>query len=99
MNSGASVFLNGSTKMDILLVLAGPVTVVPLVLFALSARRLRLSTIGFLQYIGPTLQFFLGIYYGEAFTWAHGFCFGSIWIALALFSFDAARMSRIQSVK
>lgn len=99
MSTGNAVFLNGSTMMDTLLVLAGPVTVVPLVLFALSARRLRLSTIGFLQYIGPTLQFFLGIYYGETFTWAHGICFGSIWIALALFSFDAARASRAERIK
>lgn len=99
MNSGAAVFLQSSTMMDTLLVLAGPVTVVPLVLFALSARRLRLSTIGFLQYIGPTLQFFMGIYYGEAFTWAHGICFGLIWVALALFSFDAARANRAEQVK
>ena len=99
LNSGTAVFLQSSTMMDTLLVLAGPVTVVPLVLFALSARRLRLSTIGFLQYIGPTLQFFLGIYYGETFTWAHGICFGSIWIALALFSFDAARANRAEQVK
>ncbi len=99
MNSGAAVFLQNSTMMDTLLVLAGPVTVVPLVLFALSARRLRLSTIGFLQYIGPTLQFFLGIYYGEPFTWAHGVCFGAIWVALALFSFDAARTNRSEAIK
>ncbi len=96
MNSGAAVFLQSSITMDTLLVLAGPVTVVPLVLFALSARRLRLSTLGFLQYIGPTLQFVLGLYYGEPFTWAHGVCFGLIWTALAVFSFDAARASRAE---
>lgn len=98
MNSGAAVFLQSSITMDTLLVLAGPVTVVPLVLFALSARRLRLSTLGFLQYIGPTLQFVLGLYYGEAFTWAHGICFGLIWTALAVFSFDAARASRAEKL-
>lgn len=96
MNSGGAVFLQSSITMDTLLVLAGPVTVVPLVLFALSARRLRLSTLGFLQYIGPTLQFVLGLYYGEPFTWAHGACFGLIWTALAVFSFDAARASRAE---
>lgn len=96
MNSGGAVFLQSSITMDTLLVLAGPVTVVPLVLFALSARRLRLSTLGFLQYIGPTLQFVLGLYYGEPFTWAHGVCFGLIWTALAVFSFDAARASRAE---
>jgi chloramphenicol-sensitive protein RarD len=96
MTSGGAVFLTKSTSMDTLLVLAGPVTVVPLVLFALSARRLRLSTIGFLQYIGPTLQLALGLYYGETFTWAHGVCFGLIWTALAIFSIDAARANRVE---
>ncbi|MEM9619508.1 MAG: EamA family transporter RarD [Pseudomonadota bacterium] len=96
MHSGGAVFLQSSITMDTLLVLAGPVTVVPLLLFALSARRLRLSTLGFLQYIGPTLQFVLGLYYGEPFTWAHGVCFGLIWTALAVFSFDAARASRAE---
>lgn len=98
MNAGAAVFLEQSAGKDALLVLAGPVTVVPLVLFALSARRLRLSTLGFLQYMAPTLQFALGIYYGEAFTLAHMICFGSIWTALAVFSIDAARAGRAARV-
>lgn len=80
--------------LDILLFLAGPATVVPLVLFALAARRLSLTVIGFLQYIGPTGQFFLGLYYGEKFTLAHAICFGLIWTALALISIDAIRRNR-----
>jgi len=79
---------------DILLFLAGPVTVGPLVLFALAARRLTLTTLGFLQYIRPTGQFFLGLYYGEKFTLAHAICFGLIWAALALISVDAVRRNR-----
>ena len=94
LSAGTAIFLNQSAGMDMLLILAGPVTVIPLVLFALSARRLKLSTLGFLQYIGPTLQFFLGVYYGEPFTTAHAICFGLIWTALAIFSFDAARANR-----
>lgn len=94
MNDGAAVFLAQSAGMDALLMLAGPVTVVPLVLFALAARRLQLTTLGFIQYIGPTLQFILGIYYGEAFTVYHGVCFALIWIALAVFSIDAVRANR-----
>jgi len=78
-------------RMDLLLALAGPLTVAPLTLFALAARRLRLSTIGFLQYIGPTGQFILGIYYGEAFTLAHGICFALIWLGLAVSSFDVLK--------
>lgn len=76
-------------KFDFLLFLAGPVTVGPLVLFALAARRLTLTTLGFLQYIGPTGQFALALYYGEQFTLAHAICFGLIWTALAVTTFDA----------
>ncbi len=81
-------------SLDVLLFLAGPVTVVPLVLFSLAARRLSLTMIGFLQYIGPTGQFALGLYYGEKFTLAHAICFGLIWSALALISIDAVRRNR-----
>lgn len=98
MNAGAAVFLTEAAGMDVLLILAGPITVVPLVLFALGARRLNLSTLGFLQYIAPTLQFALGLYYGETFTPAHGVCFGLIWTALAIFSFDAVRTNRAARV-
>lgn len=94
MSAGNAVFLHQGAGMDVLLMLAGPVTVVPLVLFALSARRLTLTTVGFLQYIGPTLQFILGLYYGEKFTHYHAICFGLIWIGLAIFSFDAVRANR-----
>lgn len=94
---GMLSFAHVNTNTNILLVLAGPVTVVPLVLFALSARRLRLTTVGFLQYIGPTGQFVLGLYYGEAFTLAHAICFGLIWTALALVSVDGLRRSRAET--
>jgi chloramphenicol-sensitive protein RarD len=94
INSGGAVFASGDPGMDALLALAGPVTVIPLVCFAMAARRLRLSTLGFLQYIGPTGQFFLGLYFGEAFTVYHAVCFGLIWIALAIFSFDAVIANR-----
>lgn len=77
-----------------LLLLAGPITVLPLLAFAFAARRLKLSTLGFLQFIGPTLQFMCGIYYGEAFTAAHAWCFGLIWLAAGLFSWDAWRTNR-----
>jgi len=94
MQAGNAVFLSGDMSMDAILILAGPVTVLPLVMFALAARRLQLTTLGFMQYIAPTLQFSLGIYYGEAFTLAHAICFGLIWTALAIFSFDAVRANR-----
>ena len=84
-----TAFGSQGVGLNLLLILAGPVTVVPLTLFAIGARRLQLSTIGFLQYIGPTGQFLLGLYYGEAFTIYHGVCFGLIWAGLALLSADA----------
>lgn len=92
--SGDMSFGQHGARLDLLLVAAGPMTVGPLVLFALAARRLSLTTIGFLQYIGPTGQLLLGIHFGEAFTLAHGVCFGLIWSALALTSLDALRRNR-----
>ena len=89
--AGEMAFLSGNFTLDGLLVLAGPVTVIPLVLFALAARRLTLTTLGFMQYIGPTLQLMLALYFGESFTFHHGICFGLIWLALAIFSYDALR--------
>ena len=95
MQTDSAVFLAESGRLDALLLLAGPATVVPLVLFALAARRLQLTTLGFIQYIGPTLQFILGVfYYGEAFTLAHAVCFGMIWTGLVIFSIDAVRANR-----
>lgn len=93
-NAGTLALGAHGLTLDVLLFLAGPATVVPLVLFALAARRLSLTIIGFLQYIGPTGQFFLGLYYGEKFTAAHAICFGLIWTALALISIDAIRRNR-----
>lgn len=79
----------GDTGLSLLLIMGGPVTVVPLVLFAISAKRLTLTTIGFMQFLAPTLQFFTGLYYGETLTPAHLVCFGFIWAAVAFFSYDA----------
>ena len=84
-------------KTDILIILTGPLTVLPLLAFAFAARRIRLSTLGILQYIGPTLQFICGIYYGEAFTAAHAWCFGFIWLGVGVFTFDAIRISKIKT--
>jgi len=88
-------FTTGGAGTAFLLVLAGPVTAVPLVLFMVGAARLKLSTIGLLQYIGPTGQLILGVLvYGEVFTPAHAVAFGCIWLALALYSHDAVATHR-----
>ncbi len=94
MINDASAFGSGSPSMMALLILAGPVTVLPLLCFALATRRLNLSTVGFMQFIAPTLQFIIGVLYGEELTTAHLVCFSLIWMAVGLFSWDAWRARR-----
>lgn len=73
-----------------LLGLAGVVTALPLLWFAAAARRLRLATVGFLQYVGPTVQFLLAVgVFGEVFTLAHAVTFACIWCALLVYSVDS----------
>lgn len=74
-----------------LLLASGAVTAVPLLLFAAAARRLPLSTLGFIQYIGPTLTLGVAVgVFGEPFTRRHALTFGFIWAALLLFSISSA---------
>lgn len=94
MASGEAAFAGAGVGMSALLTLAGPITVVPLLFFALAAQRLNLTTVGMMQFIAPTLQFLIGLYYGEALTMAHLVCFSCIWIAVFTFSWDAWRNNR-----
>lgn len=94
MVDGSAAFRSDDPVMMAKLIVAGPLTVVPLLLFALAARRLRLSTIGIMQFIAPTLQFLMGLLYGERLTIPHAICFILIWIAVVLFSIDAWRATR-----
>jgi chloramphenicol-sensitive protein RarD len=91
--SGDVAFGSGA-RITSLLLLAGPVTVVPLLCFALAARRLPLSTVGFMQFLSPTIHFGVAVYYGEVLTPAHMVCFACIWAAVFLFSADAIRQNR-----
>ena len=92
--SGAGHFGAGA-RVTILLLLAGPVTVVPLALFAWSARRMPLSAVGFLQFIAPTLQFLLGLGFGESLTPMRALSFGFIWLGVGVFAFGAWRRTRM----
>ncbi len=92
--SGEASFAAGDAGLSALLMLAGPLTVIPLMCFSFAARRLTLTTVGFMQFIAPTLQFCTGLYYGETLTAAHIACFTLIWIAVSLFSIDAYRLGR-----
>ncbi|UDM16139.1 EamA family transporter RarD [Vogesella sp. XCS3] len=72
---------------DALLMGAGVVTAIPLLLFASGARRLKLATVGLIQYLGPTIQLLLGVWlYHEPFGSSRAIGFGLIWAALALYS-------------
>ncbi len=88
--SGSShAFTSDSLTLSLLLVAAGPVTAIPLLLFAFGARRIPLSIVGLLQYIGPSIQLLLGIWlYHEPFGNEKLTGFALIWGALALFSAD-----------
>ena len=84
---GRSALAQGDTGTIAWLLLAGPLTAVPLLLFAAGARRITLATLGVLQYIGPTLQFALGVWlYHEPFDQARFSGFALIWLALLVYS-------------
>jgi chloramphenicol-sensitive protein RarD len=91
--SGAGHF-GSQVQPTLLLLIAGPVTVVPLMLFSWAARRLPLSTIGFLQFIGPTMQFAIGVEGGESLTPLRTASFLFIWAGVGLFAFGAWRKTR-----
>jgi chloramphenicol-sensitive protein RarD len=94
-------FGHGDWLLSILLLSTGIVTAVPLFWFGHAARYLRLTTLGFLQYLSPTGSFFLGVFlYHEPFTRAHLVTFSLIWIALTIFTFEAVtswRRRRVQN--
>jgi len=84
---GTGAFLSAAAPgSDLMLMASGVVTAVPLLWFAAAARRLELATIGVMQYIAPTLQFFLAVLvYGEAFTSVHAVTFVFIWVGVVCF--------------
>ena len=89
------VFGPTDIKLTGLLMMAGLVTATPLVLFAVAAKKLSLSTVGFFQYITPIGHFLLAVFlYNEPFTDAHQITFGMIWLALTVYSFDCVTAHR-----
>jgi chloramphenicol-sensitive protein RarD len=88
--AGAATFGPTHWSLALLLVTTGIVTGLPLVWFGHAARHLRLTTVGFLQYISPTGSFLLGVFlYHEPFTHNHLITFSLIWTALGIFTADA----------
>jgi chloramphenicol-sensitive protein RarD len=92
-NSGAGHF-GASAAATAWMVACGPITAVPLVLFAWAARRVPLSLMGFLQFIAPTIGFVIGAAEGEPFTPLRAVSFGFIWGGAAVFAFGAWRRTR-----
>lgn len=93
--NGSLYFGTAGASQDLLLALAGLVTVLPLIWFNVAARSLRLTTLGFFQYIAPSMTFLLSVFiYGETFTLGHAVAFGCIWFALAMISAESWKKSR-----
>lgn len=91
---GRGAFLQQGVQMDLLLILAGVVTAVPLILYVNAVKLVTLLTIGLLQYVAPTCQFLLAVgLYGEPFTTNHVVLFGGIWAALLLYSIEGVVFS------
>jgi chloramphenicol-sensitive protein RarD len=94
---GSNTFINTpSDTTRLLLIAAGPITAIPLLLFAAGARRIPLSVLGMLQYLSPTMQMLLGLWvFHEAFSAARLIGFIVIWSALAIYVAEGLWMSRL----
>lgn len=94
-DSATSHMGQNALSLNLLLMAAGVVTTIPLLCFTGAAMRLRLSTLGFFQYIGPTLMFLLAVtFYGEVPGADKMVTFAFIWVALAIFVMDAIYTQR-----
>lgn len=97
--TGSHAFLASTSPhgwwLTVLLIVAGPVTALPLIFFARAANDIPLSLLGFIQYLSPTLSLLLGVLaYGEPFTLAHAVCLGLIWTAIVLVSVETVTAGR-----
>ncbi len=94
-STGEGVLVRGDTRQVLLLAAGGLVTVFPLVCFAAAALRLPLSTLGFIQYLAPTITFLLAIFvYEEPIRASQFLTFGCIWVALLIFSTESMYYQR-----
>ncbi len=92
-DTGAGHLTAADPRTTALLVLSGIVTALPLIWFASAAKRLSFSTLGVIQYLGPTLSFLLAVLvYDEPFTALRAFAFACIWVAVGLYSVDLLRV-------
>lgn len=88
-DAGSSHAFGSDLPLSLLLIAAGPVTAIPLLLFAYGARRIPLSLVGLLQYIGPSLQLLIGVWlFNEPFGGSKLIGFALIWSGLLIYSVD-----------
>jgi len=93
--SEASNLFSNALEINLILLFAGVVTTAPLLCFTGAARRIKYSTLGFFQYIGPTIIFVLAVVlYAEVLSEARLITFAFVWLALGVFSFDSFRQYR-----
>lgn len=93
--AGRSAMPDQGVTISVLLLAAGPVTMLPLLWFTKAARQLPLNVVGLFQYIAPSLTFLLAVFlFGEPFTPADAVIFGCIWAGLALSSADGLIRAR-----
>lgn len=95
VSSQQGAFMHSSALVNFCIVLAGPMTAIPLILFSAGARLIPLSMIGFLQYLAPSISLLIAVFvYNETFTQAHAVTFVLIWSALGLVTWDTVRRER-----
>lgn len=93
--SGTLVFAEASPSLRGLLMLAGPITTIPLLLFASGVRMISYSTVGIIQYVSPTIVFFIGLFiFGEPFSLDLFIGFVVIWTAVAVFAGESLLFAR-----
>lgn len=95
-HSGEVAFTTLGIQIDLLLILSGVLTLLPLILFAAGVKGINLSTVGFIQYVAPSLSFILAVFFfNEPFSVEKLISFALIWTALILISIDAWRRLRV----
>lgn len=90
-------FLHHAALTDFLLIMGGPVTAIPLFMFGMAATRIPLSTIGFIQFLSPTISLLIGLFlYKESFSTNYFICFCMVWFGLATYIYSSYRGYRVK---
>jgi len=96
---GTGTFPAANLRTDLLLMSTGPVTAIPLTLFAAGVRRIRMTTLGFLQYLSPSITLFIAVtMLDESFTRVDAVTFGCVWAALALVAVEGQFNRRVAQI-